>query len=68
MANKGMGSDLKRAGCIQEISHGYLALSPANKQRSHYLSQQFDKGFLAITQKNIPTLILKKYGIKEHDH
>ena len=63
---RSIGRDLKRSGCIDIINHGFLALSPANKVRSTYLSKQFDKGLLAISLKNIPKIILKKYGIKDH--
>lgn len=67
ISKKGIGSKLKRSGCIKTISHGFLALSPRNIKRSKFLSDQFDKGYSAITLKNIPKLILHKYGIKDRN-
>lgn len=53
----------KRSGCLDIVHYGYLALSPANSDRSEYFAQQFDKGLKLIQKNNIPTTILLKYGI-----
>ncbi len=62
---KGLGDKLKRSGCINIISHGYLALSPADTKRSQNFSKLFDSGLNAIKLTGIPNKILKKYGVKD---
>ncbi|WP_281558510.1 transporter substrate-binding domain-containing protein [Thalassomonas sp. RHCl1] len=64
-ANTGHGADLRVAGCLDVINHGYLALSPKHKPRSAYFADVFDKGVGILRSKNKIKAILKKYGIDD---
>lgn len=52
---------LNESGCLKEMSYGFLALSPADKLRSHFLADQFDLGLEKIIKKGIQVEILNRY-------
>lgn len=67
-ASTDYGADLRIAGCLDVINHGYLALSPKHKIRSEYFADAFDKGVGILRSKSKIKSILKKYGIDDwHD-
>ena len=60
---KGTINKAKNKGCLSQKEEGFLALTPARKERSKQIAESFDKGLTHLKQTQALQSILKKYGI-----
>jgi polar amino acid transport system substrate-binding protein len=54
---------LKKAGCLDELHRGYLALSPKDPERSNAIAAAFDRGIKKISQNGRLCEMLQDYGL-----
>jgi polar amino acid transport system substrate-binding protein len=65
LASKGIQSGIKKAGCLDTINYGYLALTPNNDFPSKKYADAFDRGMLSLRKNGKLKYILSKYGVDD---
>ncbi len=65
LQSNGELAGLKKAGCLDIINYGYLALTPNEKFPSDQVAKYFDEGMLILRKSGKLKQILDKYGVQD---
>jgi len=65
LRSNGSLAGLKKAGCLDVINYGYLALTPSKTFPSKQMAKYFDQGMLILRSSGKLKEILDKYGVQD---
>jgi len=65
LRSSGKLAGLKKAGCLDIINYGYLALTPSATFPSRQMAKYFDEGLLILRKSGKLKEILDKYGVQD---